>query len=63
MNMTAALPRFHVLLATLDGVPWEGDVEAADVQAAMAGSCALAKVDIERVTHVLVRRLPTSDRS
>lgn len=62
-NMDPQIPRFHVLIGTTLGAPWEGDVDAANVCDALDEGLRLylgGKRNVGLARQVLIRRLPDS---
>lgn len=60
-NMDKEQPRFHVLIGTTLGAPWEGDVDAANVCDALDEGLRLflgEEPNVDIVRNILVRRLP-----
>lgn len=58
MNRTPPpTPRFHVLLAETDDVPWEDDVRAGTAVDALRVALLLRRPKLERLAQILVRRL------
>jgi hypothetical protein len=59
--MDSPTPRFHVLIGTTLGAPWEGDVDAANVCDALDEGLRRYlgnKSNVDLARQVLIRRLP-----